>query len=120
MWKFYFFILILQFILIFLYLFFLFLRFAPISDPSRTRSRLLSARSASRGTSATPKPTTNQTNQTNQINSNGESDNDPILPQDDIYEDTGDDIEDIIADPGLETSFSVKVMKNGVEVLHLY
>ena len=93
-------------------------RFASSTETSRCKSKILSARSAARGVSAgailtaTAQPTQNK--------SGTEYDSDYMLPKDDIYEDTGDDLasDELYGDNNrVKSRVVVKIMKNGVEVI---
>lgn len=92
-------------------------RFASSTETSRCKSKILSARSAARGVSAGAILTGHPT----QIKSGTEYDSDYMLPRDDIYEDTGEDLasDELYSDSNrVKSRVVVKIMKNGIEVHH--
>ena len=85
-----------------------------MTDYCRNKNRLLSGKSSTRGASASAKFASPSKRKKNESEKNDDSNPFP----DDIYEDTGDDIEKLEnpAESGLETAVVVKIMKNGIEV----
>lgn len=89
--------------------------FALSTETSRCKSKILSARSAARGVSAGAILSARHP----KSKSSTEYDSDYLLPKDDIYEDTGDDLasdEKYGDSTGARSKVVVKIIKNGVEV----
>ena len=89
-----------------------------MTDYCSNKNRLLSGKSSTRGASASAKfasPVQRKKNESEK------SDGSNPFP-DDVYEDTGDDIEELPnpAESGLETAVVVKIMKNGIEVSDIF
>ena len=89
-----------------------------MTDYCSNKNRLLSGKSSTRGASASAKFASPVQRKKNESEKSGGSNPFP----DDIYEDTGDDIEELPnpAESGLETAVVVKIMKNGIEVSDIF